>query len=72
MNSEELTGRANRSFPFRLGVWGEVVCWRCVESDREVYACVCVWAGEHRGVVTITPYIDYIDLKKKEEIPLSV
>lgn len=26
--------------------------------------CVCVWAGEHKRVVTITLYIDYTDLKK--------
>lgn len=41
LNRKELTGRANRSFPFRLGVWGEVVWWWCVESDGGVYACVC-------------------------------
>lgn len=35
------------------GVWWGSICM-----------CVCVWAGEHKRVVTITLYIDYTDLKK--------
>lgn len=35
LNREELTGRAGRSLPFRLGAWGEDVWWQCV----------CVWEG---------------------------
>ena len=30
LNREELTGRADRSLPFRLGAWGDEVWWQCV------------------------------------------
>lgn len=30
LNTEELTGRADRSLPFRLGAWGEEVRWQRV------------------------------------------